>query len=38
VISGSPSSAGTVTFIVMVENFAGSSSQSFTITIAASAN
>ena len=38
VISGTPTTAGTFTFIVTVGNFAGSASQSFTITIAASAN
>jgi GH18 family chitinase len=38
VISGTPTAAGTFNFIVTVENFAGSSSQSFTMTIAASAN
>jgi chitinase len=38
VIRGTPTTAGTFTFIVTVGNFAGSASQSFTITIAASAN
>ncbi|MGD0778008.1 MAG: putative Ig domain-containing protein, partial [Candidatus Solibacter sp.] len=38
VISGAPTTAGTSSFVVTVENFAGVSSQSFTITIAASAN
>jgi chitinase len=38
VINGTPTTAGTFTFIVTVGNFAGSASQSFTITIAASAN
>jgi chitinase len=37
VISGTPTTAGTFTFIVTVGNFAGSASQSFTITIATSA-
>jgi chitinase len=36
VISGAPTTAGTFAFVVTVGNFAGSSSQSFTITIAAS--
>jgi hypothetical protein len=38
VISGTPTTAGRFTFILTVGNFAGSASQSFTITIAASAN
>jgi hypothetical protein len=38
VISGTPTTTGTFTFIVTVGNFAGSASQSFAITIAASAN
>jgi len=38
VISGTPATAGTFTFTVTVGNFAGSASQSFTITIAAAAN
>jgi GH18 family chitinase len=38
VISGAPTTAGTFTFTVTVGNFAGSASQSFTITIAASGN
>jgi chitinase len=38
VISGTPTSAGTSTFIVTVGNFAGSSSQPVTITIATSAS
>jgi GH18 family chitinase len=36
VISGTPTTAGTSSFVGTVENFGGSSSQSFTITIAAS--
>jgi chitinase len=36
VISGTPMTAGTFTFIVTVGNFAGSAAQSFTITIASS--
>jgi hypothetical protein len=36
VISGTPTTAGTSAFVVTVGNFAGSSSQSVTITIAAS--
>jgi hypothetical protein len=38
VISGTPTTAGTSAFVVTVGNFAGSSSRSFTMTIAASAN
>jgi hypothetical protein len=38
VISGTPTTGGAFTFIVTVGSFAGSASQSFTITIAASAN
>jgi chitinase len=37
-ISGIPTTAGTFTFVVTMENFAGRATQSFTITIAASTN
>jgi chitinase len=38
VISGTPTTAGTSTFVVTVDNFAGTASRSFTIMIAASAS